>query len=272
MWAMVIFACVLIIFVEWFHYGSFETRNLYLHFVGLLFRCCAKSIIRMPWLDEILSHFAQYRNWLKKKKGFLLSSQEFMVYHDLSTFLINDYCVAFERNLCREPLAIAADSSFFLVSFFFKKKKKLWSPSSFSPSTSNWKYDERVRFSFHCFSIIKFGVHVCGLRPKTKRKTIAKQRPTFLWSNAQKRLRVPFHFCTHPHTSAYQPYGNGTLFLSWNTLSAKVTENEPNCQNHKRMTSLQTRDLSFANEPSHSHTVYMLPCQIERNSHPAILL
>lgn len=78
-------------------------------------------------------------------------------------------------------------------------------------------------------------------------------------------------FCayTHTHTKP-KPYGNGTflLFFRFSLLDLSVgsvsfgeshIENELNCQNNKRMTSFQTRDLSFTTKP----------CQATGNSAPA---
>lgn len=112
------------------------------------------------------------------------------------------------------------------------------------------KYDARVRFSFHCFSIINFSARVWIVTKWIQKRStqtaidlswFVRMFLVCVWvcvSVCVRKVSSTISFlCT-------QTYGSETCYFFLFFL-VKVTQNEPNCQNNKRMTSLQTRDLSF---------------------------
>lgn len=141
------------------------SKKYHLHFTFI----CSLCVI-VPWESHFMNAWMHEMNW--PKKGVSVSSQEFMLYHDLSTFLINDYCVAFEKNLC-----IAAGHC-----RWFKKNIYQVDPWMAIAFAFNFKlkYDELVRFSFHCFSIINFGAARVWIATKRIQKRIIHARTNTL--------------------------------------------------------------------------------------------
>lgn len=123
------------------------------------------------------------------------------------------------------------------------------------------KYDEPVRFSFHCFSIINFGAARVWIATKRIQKRIIHARTNTLKHTnssrplSQSNISLCLENSEYNFILIYQPniWKRNVFFFSLfpsRSFSMKVTENEPKCQKNQRMTSLQTRDLSFTtNKP-----------------------